>query len=197
MVWQVLATTLKRYFLVSDNDAYNRLYEFVGRAEINKKLQLYGLTTSRILNRYAVKDTEITSRHTNPVSFYSNGKLVYRQTGQFDAANYVIRLTNTLMGRAYMDSSDNLVNRPFNMAGKNAFSLTDQQQVMKKLLFPEVLLPKERFKLTADDYRLLYTYMSMYPTESKYPAYNPSEYGPVSCKFIFLWFWRNTQKTES
>ena len=29
------------------------------------------------------------------------------------------------MGRAYMDRSDRLVEKPFNMANKNAFGLTD------------------------------------------------------------------------
>ena len=37
---------IKKILLVSDNDAYNRLYEFVGREEINEKLKKYEL------NRY-------------------------------------------------------------------------------------------------------------------------------------------------
>lgn len=49
---------IKKILLVSDNDAYNRLYEWIGRAEINERLRKNGLSTSRILNRYAVKDTE-------------------------------------------------------------------------------------------------------------------------------------------
>jgi beta-lactamase class A len=67
---------IRKILLVSDNDAYNRLYEFISRAEINQKLKKYGLTTSRILNRYAVKDTEMTSRHTNPITFYKGDSLV-------------------------------------------------------------------------------------------------------------------------
>lgn len=176
---------IKKILLVSDNDAYNRLYEWIGRAEINRKLADHGLTTSRILNRYAVKDTEETSRHTNPVRFYNGTTLLYSQPGQFDPKDYPLKLTNTSMGRAYMDSSDRLVARPFNMENRNAFSLTDQQKVMKKLLFPEAFPASERFHLTADDYRLIYTYMSKLPTESDRPTYNPQEYWPLYAKFLF------------
>lgn len=176
---------IKKILLVSDNDAYNRLYEWIGRAEINERLRIHGLSTSRILNRYAVKDTEETSRHTNPVSFYDGNKLLYSQPGQFDPKNYPLNLTNTSMGRAYLDSSDRLVEKPFNMANKNAFSLTDQQAVMKKLLFPEVFPENERFHLAKDDYKLIYTYMSKLPNESDFPRYNPSEYWPLYAKFLF------------
>lgn len=176
---------IKKILLVSDNDAYNRLYEWIGRAEINERLRKHGLSTSRILNRYAVKDTEETSRHTNPVSFYGGNKLLYSQPGQFDPKDYPLNLTNTSMGRAYMDSSDRLVEKPFNMANRNAFSLTDQQAVMKKLLFPEVFPENERFHLMKDDYKLIYTYMSKLPNESDSPSYDPSEYWLLYAKFLF------------
>ncbi len=176
---------IKKILLVSDNDAYNRLYEWVGRAEINERLRKNGLSTSRILNRYAVKDTEETSRHTNPVRFYNGKKLLYSQPGQFDPNNYPLNLTNISMGRAYMDSSDRLVEKPFVMANKNAFSLTDQQKVMKKLLFPEAFKESERFHLTQDDYRVIYTYMSKLPNESDFPRYDPAEYWPLYAKFLF------------
>lgn len=176
---------IKKILLVSDNDAYNRLYEWIGRAEINRRLADHGLRTSRILNRYAVKDTEETSRHTNPIRFYEGSKLLFSQPGQFDLKDYPLNLTNTLMGRAYMDSSDRLVNKPFNMANRNAFSLSDQQKVMKKLLFPESFSISERFHLMPDDYRLIYTYMSKLPTESDYPKYDPQEYWPLYAKFLF------------
>jgi hypothetical protein len=176
---------IKKILLVSDNDAYNRLYEFISRAEINQKLKKYGLNTSRIINRYAVKDTEVTSRHTNPVSFYEHDSLVYYQHGKFDPENYPLPLTNTSMGKAYMDSADHYVAKPFNMANKNAFSVTDQQAVMKRLLFPETFPVNERFNLTKEDYNLIYTYMSKYPTESISPKYDPAEFWDLYAKFLF------------
>src|ERR1700744_6757210 len=58
---------IKKILLVSDNDAYNRLYEFVGREETNDKLKKYGLTGTRIIGRLAIGDKGESTRHTNPV----------------------------------------------------------------------------------------------------------------------------------
>jgi len=56
---------------------------------------------------------------------------------------------------------------------------------MRKLIFPEAFLGKEQFKLSAEDYRLIYTYMSKYPTESDFPKYSPDENWATSAKFLF------------
>ncbi|MEO7312573.1 MAG: serine hydrolase [Chitinophagaceae bacterium] len=176
---------IKKILLVSDNDAFNRLFEFIGRGEINQKIQHYGLTNTRILNRLAIRDGGENARHTNPVSFYNNGKLVYKQPAQYDPKDYPLTLTNTIMGKAYLDSNDQRVNNPFDFSNRNAYALTDQQELMKRLIFPEAFSPKRRFLLTTEDYDFLYQYMSKYPTESFDPKYDTGEYFPAYGKFLF------------
>lgn len=176
---------IKKILLTSDNDAFNRLFEFIGRAEINAKLKKYGLNDSRILNRLAIGDSGETAKHTNPISFYNGGQLIYSQDAQYDPKEYPLELSNTLMGTGYLDSAEKLVNKPFNMANKNAFSISDQQAMMKKLIFPEAFRPKQRFNLKAADYQLIYTYMSKLPTESDYPAYDPKEFWPAYAKMLY------------
>jgi hypothetical protein len=56
---------------------------------------------------------------------------------------------------------------------------------MQKLIFPEAFPAKERFKLTPEDYKLIYTYMSKYPTESDYPKYNSKEFWPTYAKMLY------------
>ncbi|PST82987.1 hypothetical protein C7T94_10185 [Pedobacter yulinensis] len=176
---------IKKILLTSDNDAFNRLYEFIGRAEINEKLKHYGLLHSRILNRLAIGDTGEPSKHTNAIRFLNDGKLVYTQPPQYDPKEYPLKLSHTLMGRGYLDSADRLVNKPFSLAGKNAFSIADQQSLMKRLMFPSHYPAKERFRLSEEDYKLIYTYMSKLPTESDLPAYNPTEFWPAYAKMIY------------
>ncbi|WP_240755257.1 serine hydrolase [Pedobacter sp. SYP-B3415] len=176
---------IKKILLTSDNDAFNRLYEFIGRAEINQKLKHYGLLHSRILNRLAIGDAGEPARHTNPVRFYNGSKLVYRQDEQYDPKDYPLNLTHTTMGKGYLDSADRLVNKPFSLENKNAFSIADQQSLMKRLMFPEVFPETERFQLTKDDYKLIYTYMSKLPAESNFPAYNEKEFWPNYAKMLF------------
>jgi hypothetical protein len=56
---------------------------------------------------------------------------------------------------------------------------------MKKLMFPEAYPKSQQFNLEPDDYRLIYKYMSMYPTESDFPKYNPKNFWPTYSKFLF------------
>ncbi len=176
---------IKKILLVSDNDAYNRLYEFVGREEINQKLRKYSLTGTRIVGRLAIGDGGESTRHTNPVNFYNGSKLVYQKPAQYDANDYPMQLENMIMGKGYIDKSDQLVMKPFDFSKSNVYPLADQQAVLKRLLFPEVFPENECFNLTADDYQLIYHYMSMFPTESKYPSYSRPDYYPAYCKFLF------------
>ncbi|RZL30270.1 MAG: hypothetical protein EOP00_36675, partial [Pedobacter sp.] len=176
---------IKKILLASDNDAFNRLFEFIGRAEINLKLKKNGLNSSRILNRLAIGDAGETAKHTNPIKFYNGDKLVYNQPAQYDPKEYELTLTNTVMGKGYLDSTDKLVNKPFSLENKNAFPINDQQKLMQKLIFPEAFPPNERYNLTPEDYKLIYTYMSKYPTESDYPRYDAKEFWPTYAKMLY------------
>lgn len=176
---------IKKILLTSDNDAFNRLFEFIGRAEMNAKLQKYSLMNSRILNRLAIGDSGEPAKHTNPIRFYNGDQLVYSQPAQYDPKEYALKLTSTLMGKAYLDSSENLVNKPFSLENKNAFSIADQQSLMKRLIAPEAYPVKQRFHLTAADYKLIYTYMSKLPTESDYPKYDSKEFWPAYAKMLY------------
>lgn len=176
---------IKKILLTSDNDAFNRLFEFIGRAEINAKLKKNGLNESRILNRLAIGDAGESAKHTNPIKFYNGDKLVYNQEAQYDLKEYELDLTNLVMGKGYMDSTDKLVNKPFNLADKNAFAINDQQKLMQKLISPEAFPIKERFNLTAKDYKLIYTYMSKFPPESEYPKYDPKEFWATYAKMLY------------
>jgi len=176
---------IKKILLTSDNDAFNRLFEFIGRAEINAKLKRYGLRNSRILNRLAIGDSGEPAKHTNPIRFYNGEQLVYSQPAQYDPKEYPLQLSNTLMGKAYLDSSEHLVNKPFSLENKNAFSVADQQSLMKRLIAPEAYPSNERFHLSPSDYKLIYTYMSKLPTESDYPKYDPKEFWPTYAKMLY------------
>lgn len=176
---------IKKILLTSDNDAFNRLFEFIGRAEINDKLKKYGFKDSRILNRLAISDAGETSKHTNPVRFYNDDRLIYEQKAQYDPKEYDLKLSNLVMGKGYLDSADRLVNKPFSLADKNAFAINDQHQLMQKLMLPEAFPAKDSFNLTSADYQLIYTFMSKYPNESDYPKYDAHEFWPTYAKMIY------------
>lgn len=110
---------IKKILLVSDNDAYNRLYEFVGRAEINSKLKKYQLNNTRIIGRLAIGDGGNNARATNPIRFYKGSKLVYNSLAQYDKADYPMQLENMVQGKGYIDGKGQLIMQPFNFSDKN------------------------------------------------------------------------------
>jgi hypothetical protein len=176
---------IKKILLVSDNDAYNRLYEFVGRAEINDKLKKYELNGTRIIGRLAVGDKGESTRHTNPVNFYDQEQPVYRKPAMYDDRDYPMHLDNMIQGKGYLDKNDKLIMEPFDFSQNNVYPLVDQQSVLKRLLFPETFPKDQQYDLTNEQYRFIYRYMSMWPTESKHPTYSPPEYFPAYCKWLF------------
>lgn len=176
---------IKQILLVSDNYAYNRLYEFVGREEINDKLKKYVLNHTRIIRRLAIGDNGEGAKHTNAIDFYKDNKLIYHQPAQYDAREYPMHLDNMIQGKGYLDKNDKLVMQSYDFRDNNVYIIADQQSVLKQLMFPETFPKEQQFNLKPDDYQFIYRYMSMYPTESKKPTYNSPGYYPAYCKWLF------------
>ena len=176
------ANYIKQILLVSDNEAFNRLYEFLGQEYIQKQLALKGYKGDDIRHRLQVALTEEQNRQTNAVSFFDTaGNLLYAQPAQYSHAVFAQR--NNFLGKGYM-KDDKLINEPFNFSAKNRFYLKDLNSIMRCIIFPEAADASMRFNLTEDDYAFLYRYMSAYPRESIYPFYDSSEYYDTYCKFL-------------
>ena len=173
----------KKIFLVSDNDAYNRLYEFVGQQQLNETLWQKGYTGTRITRRF-VPMTPEENRHTNPVRFVSEGRVLYQQpaaqsTVLFDTSKKI------LVGRAHYNRDEVLVPAPMDFTGHNNLPLEELQRMLQSIFFPRSVPKKQRFRLSADDYRFLYRYMALLPTQSRYPNYDTTEFFDSYTKFLF------------
>ncbi len=179
-----VAAYVKKIFLVSDNDAFNRLYEFLGQEYINEQLHKMGYADAEIIHRLSVFLSEDENRHTNPVTLYdSSGKLLYQQPMQFSNRPFPRR--NELVGEGYYNGNDQLINHPMDFSGKNRVSLEDQHQILRSVIFPGAVQQNQRFNLSDGDYRFLYQYMSQYPGETKYPSYDTTANWDAFCKFLY------------
>jgi hypothetical protein len=178
-----LARYIRKIFLVSDNDAYNRLYEFLGQEAINRRLWQMGYPDIRITRRF-VPMTEEENRHTNPIRF-GMGVTLYRQSPAYSALSFDFS-RKVLIGNGYYDRHDSLVHEPMDFTRHNDFPLEDAQQILQSVLFPESVPVTRRFRLSAADYRFLYKYMSEYPRESAYPHYGTAVYFDSYTKFFLF-----------
>ncbi|WP_028788890.1 serine hydrolase [Terrimonas ferruginea] len=180
-----IAQYIRKIFLVSDNDAYNRLYEFLGQQYINETLQKKGYRNTRITRRF-VRMNEEENRLTNPVRFLDEkGKLLYAQPAAKSAFNFDFSQRN-LIGRAYYDRDEKLIGEPMDFTTHNNAPLADLQRLLQSVLFPSSVPAKQRFDLTEDDYQFLYRYMSELPSESHFPNYDTTEFFDSYTKFFFF-----------
>ncbi len=182
-----IAHYIKKILLVSDNEAYNRLYEFLGQKNFNKIMAKKGFEGVRLTHRLQTSIPLLENQYTNPVQFVNDqGKVIWRQKEQFNKKQ--IQSPNplqTILGKGVMNDSGRVTMHPVTFGFKNAFPLQAQHDFLKRLMFPASFVAKDRFKLTDEDYRFLYRYMSEYPTESKKPSYSAdSTIGPAYCKFL-------------
>ncbi|MET3129082.1 hypothetical protein ABID42_004204 [Arcicella rosea] len=177
-----VAHYIKKILMVSDNDAFNRLYEFLGQEAFNETLHQKGYEHSRIYHRLQVGMNREQNRRTNPIQFKEGNKVLYEQPMVISEKNYASP-TPILVGKGYM-KGDSLVKEPFVFTDKNFFPLLEQQGILKAVLFPEAIPTKQRFQLTDSDYQFLYKYMSQMPTESTYPKYEAPDFYPTYCKFL-------------
>ena len=180
-----IAHYIKKILLVSDNDAYNRLYEFLGQEYINAELKKKGFKNVQLLHRLSIFLTEAENRNTNPVKFYdTNGKLLYEQAAQNSIATYATRKDS--LGNGYY-SGGKLINKTMDFSKKNRLGLEELNKIVIGIVFTDKLKASERFNITEDDRQFVLKYMSQYPSESQYPPYaaDTAAYWPTYCKFLY------------
>jgi len=176
-----ISNYIKKIFLVSDNDAYNRLYEFLGQEYINNTLHKMGYDSAQVIHRLNISRTEDENRHTNPVKFYdTSSRIIYGQPLVASKLPYQPR--RNFLGTGYV-SGEKVINEPFDFSKKNRFTLADLHSILQSVIFPEAVPKSQRFKLEKDEYQFLYRYMSMKPGESDFPQYD-STYNGAYAKLL-------------
>jgi hypothetical protein len=178
-----IAHYIKKIFIVSDNDAYNRLYEFLGQQYINETLRKKGYKDIRIIHRF-IRLTPEQNRHTNPVRFMSGDKMIYTQPAMYSKL-FIDSTRRDLVGYRYY-VGDSLIHQPMDFTFRNRMPLEDLQQILQSVLFPESVPAQKRFAITNHDAAYVWQCMSQLPSESKYPAYNTEEFFNSYTKFFFF-----------
>jgi hypothetical protein len=179
-----IAQFIRKAFLVSDNDAYTRMYEFVGQQTTNRRLHEMGYPDMRITRRFMRMNAD-ENRHTNPIRFIKpGGSLIYFQPPAYNTDSFDFSHVNK-MGRAYMNAQDSLINEPIDFTMANNVTVYHLQQLLQSVLFPNSVPANRRFRLEKADYDFLYRYLSQYPSETDYPKYDTGLYYDSYVKFFF------------
>jgi beta-lactamase family protein len=179
-----IAQFIRKAFLISDNDAYNRMYEFVGQEGINRRLHGLGYPDARIVRQF-MPLSESENRHTNRIRFIDGkGKIISTQIPAYNRDSFLFSPAAKI-GNGYMDTRDSLIHEPMDFTRHNRIPLDDLQKMLRSALFPLSVPASNRFHLSKPDYLFLCQYLSQYPSETPFPKYDTAAFFDSYVKFYF------------
>jgi hypothetical protein len=179
-----IAHFVKRAFLISENDPYNRLYQFVGQGPTNQKLLEKGYSSTKITRQF-MGYTEDQNRHTNGINFMDEkGLPILKLAPQYNKDSFQFGAP-ILIGDAHWNSKDELVKGPFDFTRHNNISLVDMQKMLQSVIFPASVPKQNRFNMSEADRLFLLQYLSQYPSETDYPKYDSAHFYDSYVKFFF------------
>ncbi len=174
---------IRKLFLVSDNSAFNRLYELVGQDRLAASLARAGLGEARIVHRLQELRSPEENLRAPRVDLVGDG---FRQTLPESTAEPLPpapAIAGIEVGRAHL-AGGSKVEHPMDFTDKNRFALADLQRGLCKVVRPEVDCGGPGFRLDESDRRLLLEAMSQLPRESANPVYDPAEHPDDYVKFL-------------
>ncbi|PKA83737.1 beta-lactamase family protein [Ulvibacter sp. MAR_2010_11] len=169
-----------KIFTVSDNEAYNRLYEYLGRDYCNKRLRRLGLSPVRITHRLDVDSAANQKRKT--LFFPKKDTLPVAYNSDKDGSIEKTILKGTQKGKSFM-RNDSLIKKPMDFSQKNYFPLKTQHDLLKRIFFEDNFSKEEQFGLTPSAKETLTTAMRTLPREA---GYNQKEFYDSYGKFFIF-----------
>ncbi|HWZ23261.1 MAG TPA: serine hydrolase [Cytophagaceae bacterium] len=160
-----LADDILQMMVVSDNYAFNRVYDFLGQEYTHLRLFQKGYTNTRLIQRLSSSSTE-EDRTTGPFKFVDTcGNVLYEEDELTTTKLFLNPAQNTNVGKAYFNGRKK-VHAPKDFSPNNFLPLKDAHQMLISIMSPEFIQPSSRFELNGSDYKFLRKTMGMYPRES-------------------------------
>ena len=179
-----LAHSIRNLFIISDNSANNYLYDFLGRDFINERLWNLGLNSTRIRHRLSIRLSDEENRFTHPMNFYDKSKIIYKQESQIASITLELNVKDYKIGKYHFYEGEKKEG-PLDFSSKNYMNLSEQHELLKRIIFPKNYAKEEQFSLSESDYQFLYREMSILPRQSDYPSFpDYDKFYDGYCKFF-------------
>ncbi|WP_400193406.1 serine hydrolase [Hymenobacter sp. B81] len=175
---------IKRMLLVSDNQAYNRLYEFLGQEYLHQRLRQLDLPQVRITRRFAPCDTAA-NRCTNPITFHDGaGTIIYKQPAACNQEVLRPPIGRVLKGRAHQVVGK-VVPRPYDFTTANYLPLQSVHDLLSAIVLPDNSTLSNKLGLAPTDYAFLRYYLGATPSESGFNLYAAPRYFAAYKKYLY------------
>ncbi len=175
---------IRKLFLVSDNPAFNRLYEFVGQDGLAKSLDRAGFQSARLLHRLSESRSEDENRRAPRIDFVLSERervTIPERTSKLKFAD--LRANGVRVGQAVLEGTKT-VDGPMSFARKNAISLLELQASLARLVEPELALDGLPWAITPAQRDMLLAAAAEYPADSRDPHYPRAEYPDSWGKYL-------------
>ena len=125
--FEEIERTLTRMLIVSDNGAYNRLYEFVGGNRVPSLLNRFGFPNAKLQARLGVCNPAENARGRGVVVAEASGRVLwqYLPTHQITISAPAAEMPSCKVGSAYLDIDQTRVNAPKDFKFSNHWTITD------------------------------------------------------------------------
>ena len=177
-----IAHLIKKIFLVSDNMAYNYLFDFIGSDNANKAIHNIGITNFNLSHKFL--DSENENSTPRFIFFNQKGDTIYNQAPII--SNQKIKNTNlggVLKGKGYIKDGI-LIGESMDFSEKNYVSISALHQILERIIFPKLFSKKKQFTIEPEDYFFLRYWMSRTPNEVTIPFYDRETFFDSYCKFF-------------
>jgi len=174
--WTV-AKEIRKLLVISDNRAYNRLYDWVGQEPLNRMMWDAGLPQVR-LSHHLGHIRSIEDNQKTPAIRLGLGKRTVRlpgQTSTLDLHNGAE--SDVRVGTAHI-ADGSRVDEPMDFTQKNFMRLDSLHELLILLLRPELLPGRAGFDLTDAQRAFLTDALRQLPHESKDPVWPKEQYDP-------------------
>ena len=177
-----IAHLIKKIFLVSDNTAYNYLFDFIGRDDANNAIHNIGITNFNLSHKFS--DAENKTSPPRFIFFNQKGDTIYNQAP--NTSDQKIKNTNldgVMKGKGYVKDGT-IINEPMDFSEKNYASIAALHQILERIIFPKKFSENEQFNIEQEDYLFLRYWMSRTPNEVAIPFYDRGTFFDSYGKFF-------------
>ncbi len=167
---------IHKLFAVSDNQAFNDLYEMVGPGPLNEAMRAGGFASCRILHRLSELRPPAEQRWARPIALRFGDDTLERGARECGLLEDNAGLPGLDIGRAHL-AGGRRVAAPLSFLHKNSMRLGDLQDLLVALVRPDVDTGKRGFpELSVEQRAFLLDAMARLPREFDNPRYDPARY---------------------
>ncbi len=167
---------IRKLCIVSDNTAFNRLYELLGHRDVNERAWRAGFSSVRCLHRLAEFREFEENRKTPSIEFLvGNGLTIEIPERNSDLEIDSSGWSGLQVGSAHFRGEER-IETPMDFIRKNSVSILDLQDVMIDALRPELSELNPGYRISPEQRAFISAALRELPRESGNPEYDPGNY---------------------